>query len=116
VNTGKQHVSGAYGELANLLLELADLFIFNETLKEVTHFNGGKYQFHFACGADGMPFRKDDKAMAWVISFISGTVKKKISFWEEPTALKITLAHKGCKQTDSGILVQLGKQNIFSQG
>ena len=57
-----QQVNGAYRELTDTLLELADLFIsIDETLGEKSHilyFNNDKY------GADGAPFGNDDEAMA----------------------------------------------------
>ena len=73
-----EHVNGAYRELTDLLLELADLFIFiDESLGEnshLMHFGEERYHFHVACGADGAPFSKDDEATAWLLSFInSGT-------------------------------------------
>ena len=35
------------------------------------HFGSEKYHFRVAVGADGAPFRKDDEATAWLISFIN---------------------------------------------
>ena len=70
-----QQVNGAYRELTDILLELADLFIcIDETLGEKSHilyFNNDRYHFHVACGADGAPFGKDDEATAWLISFLN---------------------------------------------
>ena len=70
-----QKVNGAYRELTDILLELADLFIsIDETFGEkshILHFSDDKYHFHVACGADGAPFGKDDEATAWLISFLN---------------------------------------------
>jgi len=63
-----EHVNGAYRELTDLLLELADLFIFiDESLGEnshLMHFGEERYHFHVARGVDGAPFGKDDEATA----------------------------------------------------
>ena len=52
-----QKVNGAYRELTDILLELADLFIsIDETFGEkshILHFSDDKYHFDVACGADG---------------------------------------------------------------
>lgn len=70
-----EHVNGADRKLTDLLLELADLFIFiDESLGENSHlmqFGEERYHFHVACGADGAPFGKDDEATAWLLSFIN---------------------------------------------
>ena len=70
-----QQVNGAYRELTDILLELADLFIsIDETFGEksqILHFSDDKYHFHVACGADDAPFGKDDEAAAWLISFLN---------------------------------------------
>jgi len=73
-----EHVNGAYRELTDLLLELADLFIFiDESLGEnshLMHFGEERYHFRVTCGANGAPFGKDDEATVWLLSFInSGT-------------------------------------------
>ena len=70
-----QQANGAYRELTDILLELADLFIsIDETFGEkshILHFSDDKYHFHVACGADGAPFGKDDEATAWLVSFLN---------------------------------------------
>lgn len=82
-----QQVNGAYKELTDILLELADLFIHvDETFGEkshILHFSGDKYHFHVACGADGALFGKDDEATAWLISFLnsgSHITSEKVNF------------------------------------
>lgn len=60
-----QQVNGAYRELTDILLELADLFIsIEETFGEkshILHFSDDKYHFHVTCGADSVPFGKMTK-------------------------------------------------------
>ena len=69
-------VNGAYRELDEFLLVLAELYI------EMDQFIGnnsylikfsseGEYKFYVAIGADGAPFGKHDEATAWLLSFLN---------------------------------------------
>lgn len=68
-------VNGAYRELAEFLLKLAEMYI--EVDKALgsesffNHFGSDKYHFRLAIGADGAPFGKDDEATAWLVSCLN---------------------------------------------
>ena len=72
-----EQVEGAFRQLEDFLLELANLYIHVDKVlsKEGSpffpHFNEAQYYFKVAIGADGAPFGKDDEATAWLLSFIN---------------------------------------------
>ena len=61
-------VNGAYRELNEFLLKLAEMYIeVDKALGSesfLNHFGKNKYHSRFAIGADGAPFGKDDEATA----------------------------------------------------
>ena len=68
-------VNGAYRELEEYVLILAEMYIDidraladNSFLKE---FGSVPYHFRLAIGADGCPFGKDDEATSWLLSFMN---------------------------------------------
>ena len=70
-----EEVNGAYRELEEFVLKLAEMFIVIDQalgLKSFfNHFRSDKYHFRLAIGADGAPFGKDDEATAWFISCLN---------------------------------------------
>lgn len=65
-------VYGSYSDLEDMLLELGDVYV---SLEKKTPFllNFGEPLWHFrvALGADGAPFGKENKATAWLLSFLN---------------------------------------------
>ena len=70
-----EEVNGAYRELEEFILKLAEMFIvIDQALGSKSFFNhlgSDKYHFKLATGADGAPFGKDDEATAWLISCLN---------------------------------------------
>ena len=72
-----EQVEGAFRQLEDFLLELANLYIHVDKVlsKEGSpffhNFNEAPYHFKEAIGADGAPFGKDDEATTWLLSFIN---------------------------------------------
>lgn len=70
-----EEVNGAYRELEEFVLKLAEMFIvIDQALGSKSFFNhlgSDKYHFKLAIGADGAPFGKDDEATAWLISCLN---------------------------------------------
>lgn len=72
-----EQVEGAFRQLEEFLLELANLYIHVDKVLSkdgspfLHHFNEAPYNFKVAIGADGAPFGKDDEATAWLLSFIN---------------------------------------------
>ena len=68
-----QQVNGAYRELTDILLQLADLFIsIDETSVKSHKFYILKMpNITFMSHIDGAPFGKDDEATPWLISFLN---------------------------------------------
>ena len=68
-------VNGAYRELNEFLLKLAEMYVeVDKALGSesfLNHFGMDKYHFGFAIGADGAPFGKDDEATAWLVSCLN---------------------------------------------
>lgn len=68
-------VNGAYRELNEFLLKLAEMYIeVDKALGAksfVNHFGSDRYHFRLAIGADGAPFGKDDEATAWLVSCLN---------------------------------------------
>ena len=68
-------MEGAFRQLEDFLLELANLYIHvDEVLSKegspfFHHFNEAPYQFKVAIGADGAPFGKDDEALCEKVTF-----------------------------------------------
>ena len=91
-------MNGAYRELTALLLELADLFTFiDESLGEnsqLMHFGEERYHFHVAPTEHLLVRMMKPQRGFYRLLTVEPTlpVKKKISFWQEPTAQKITLS------------------------
>ena len=94
-------VNGAYRELNEFLLKLAEMYI--EVDKALgaksffNHFGSDIYNFRLAIGADGAPLGKDDEATAWLVSSLN--VGNHIASQDEnllqvPTAVSHTCACK----------------------
>ena len=70
-----EEVNGAYRELEEFVLKLAEmLIVIDQALGSKSFFNhlgSDKYHFKLAIGADGAPFGKDDEATAWLISCLN---------------------------------------------
>ena len=67
-----EKVHGVYRELEEYLLELAKMYIhIDQEDSFLLHFSCEPFHFRVAVGADGAPFRKDDEATAWIISFLN---------------------------------------------
>ena len=69
-------VNGAYRELDEFLLVLAELHIEMDQLMGNNSYpmkfgSEGEYKFYVAIGADGAPFGKNDEATAWLLSFLN---------------------------------------------
>ena len=68
-------VNGAYRELDEFLLILAELYIeIDQLMKNNSYlmkFGSEEYTFFVAIGADGAPFGKHDEATAWLLSFLN---------------------------------------------
>lgn len=68
-------VNGAYRELDEFLLKVAEMYIEVEKAlgseSYLNHFGMDKYHFRFAIGADGTPCGKDDEATAWLVSCLN---------------------------------------------
>ncbi len=68
-------VNGAYRELDEFLLILAELYIeIDQSMGNNSYlmkFSCEKYKFLVAIGADGAPFGKHDEATAWLLSFLN---------------------------------------------
>ena len=65
-------VNGAYRELDEFLLVLAELYIeIDQLMRNNSYLMNfgfeGKYKFYVAIGADGAPFGKNDEATAWLL-------------------------------------------------
>jgi len=64
-------LNGAYRELEEFVLKLAEMFIvIDQALRSKSFLNDSlnyKYHFRFAIGADGAPFGKDDEVTACFI-------------------------------------------------
>ena len=72
-----EQVEGAFRQLEDFLLELANLYIHVDKVlsKEGSpffhNFNEAPYHFKVAIGANAAPFGKDDEATTWLLSFIN---------------------------------------------
>ena len=70
-----EQVEGAFRQLEDFLLELANLYIHvdkvfsKEGSPSFHHFSEAPYHFKVAIGADGAPFGKDDEALCEKVSF-----------------------------------------------
>ena len=69
-------VNGAYGELDEFLLVLAELYIEVDQLMGNNSYlmkfsSEGEYRFYVAIGADDAPFGKINEATAWLLSFLN---------------------------------------------
>ena len=65
-------VSGAYRDIEEFLIELADMYLCLENSKTLDLVDFGEpNHFRIAIGADGAPFGKDDEATAWLLSFLN---------------------------------------------
>lgn len=64
-----QQVDGAYRDLKEFIILLAEMYIDIEDSIVLLDFGKPKYHFNLANGADGAPFGKGDEATAWLISF-----------------------------------------------
>ena len=66
-------VEGKYRDLKDLLINLAECYLNLNDLNAIKllWFKGRKYVFEVAVGADGAQFGKDDKATAFLVSFVN---------------------------------------------
>ena len=72
----EETVSGSHRELSTYVLALAEMYILvdqklGSRISFFKHFGSQPYQFKIAIGADGAPFGKEDKATAWLLSFLN---------------------------------------------
>lgn len=67
-----EKANGAYRDVEEFLVELADMYICleNSNTLELVNFEEPNH-FRIAIGADGAPFGKDDEATAWLLSFLN---------------------------------------------
>ena len=63
-----EKVEGCYRDIEDLLVKLADFYL-NHSQFEVTLDDTNT--FYVALGGDGAPFRKDDTACSWLVSFLN---------------------------------------------
>lgn len=107
-----EQVEGAFRQLEEFLLELANLYIHVDKVlsKEgspfLHHFNEAPYNFKVAIGADGAPFGKDDEATAWLLSFIN--VGERIASQNE----NFLLAGANC--SESHVVMKLYAKKLVS--
>ena len=73
VDEDKQMVDGKYRELGDILIRLASMYIKleKEGAIKLLWFDRNEYSFSISLGADGAPFRKDDEACAFLLSFLN---------------------------------------------
>ena len=66
-------VDGKYRELGDILIRLASMYIKleKEGAIKLLWFDRNEYSFSISLGADGAPFRKDDEACAFLLSFLN---------------------------------------------
>ena len=71
----EETVSGSHRELSTCVLALAEMYILVDqklgSQSFFKHFGSQPYQFKIAIGADEAPFGKEDKATAWLLSFLN---------------------------------------------
>jgi hypothetical protein len=65
-----EKVNGCFRDLEDHLVNLAEFYV-NHTQHKLLFFNGKTNTFHVALGGDGAPFRKDDSACSWLVSFLN---------------------------------------------
>ena len=66
----KMRVSGCYRSLKELLVCLAEFYLSGHSGFDVIWFEE-EYKFLVTLGGDGAPFRKDETACAWLVSFLN---------------------------------------------
>ena len=107
-----EQVEGAFRQLEEFLLELANLYIHVDKVLSkdgspfLHHFNEAPYNFKVAIGADGAPFGKDDEATAWLLSFIN--VGERIASQNE----NFLLAGANC--SESHVVMKLYAKKLVS--
>ena len=98
-----EQVEGAFRQLEDFLLELANLYIHVDKVlsKEGSpffrNFNEASYHFKVAIGAGGAPFGKDDEATTWLLSFIN--VGERIASHKLPPCWGKLLGVSCCHET-----------------
>lgn len=86
-------VSGCYRPLEDLLLIMADLYLFLDEQKPFLEWYGKALgTFFIAIGADGAPFGRKNEATSWLVSFLN--VGERIASCNE----NILLAGANCKE------------------
>ena len=73
VDEDEQMVDGKYRELRDTLLRLTSMYIKleKEGAMKLLWFDRNEYSFSIFLGADGAPFRRDDEACAFLLSFLN---------------------------------------------
>jgi len=86
-------VKGCYRPFENLLLKMADLYLFLDEQKSfLVWFGQPKGKFCTAIGADGAPFGRENEATSWLVSFLN--VGERIASCNE----NMLLAGANCKE------------------
>mgnify|MGYP001794764206 CR=1 FL=1 len=95
----EEKVDGRYRDLLQLLLTLAQFYLFVNKQREEKFVWFGEEEgcFKVAIGGDGAPFGNDDQALAWLMSFLS--CDKRISRPEENYLLFGANCSEDCKAT-----------------
>lgn len=65
-----EKVDGVYRNIKEMVLRLARYYLCQKRY-ELLWFQEQTYTFYISLGGDGAPFRKDDTACCWLISFLN---------------------------------------------
>lgn len=65
--------NGKYRDLLQLLFKMAQFYLSanNKRRDKLNWFGKQESSFKVAMGGDGAPFKKDDQALAWLVSFLN---------------------------------------------